>query len=561
MKKTKHILIVSFFMMAITMLVSCAGSQTPEIQTVEVTVETVREVEVTVEVETIKEVEVEVEKEVEVVVTATPEMAEMSEEMDSSDKNIVINEVFWPTNGFAIESDDAFAFTRWGMTETLVKVDFNSQIVPGLATEWVARDETTWEFTIRPDVVFHNGEVLNAAAVVTALNHVIQSETPPRGIDPESILSIEAEGEDIVVVSLASPDVLFPNRLSAPSFGILAPAAYDSTPPDLYGTGTGPFVLEEIVPDQSASLVRNDAYWGGDVKLESALVLSTPDGDVRSTMLRTGEIDIANHLPISQLPLILDDEELNVVRSSQPRTVTVYLNNQSGPMSDVNVRRAVSHAINRQLLVDAILEGVGQAAQGPFVPTQAWAADDISVGTFNPEEAKALLEEAGYAEGELSLRLWTYPSRPSQPPLAVAMQQMLGDVGIATEIRIAPYGALESDVLAGDFDMFIVSRGHLIDGFDPEGFLASDFGCEGGYNLAAYCNPAVDALLDEVKELSDLDARYEKYAEIQNIIANEDVVHIWLTHTQQLYGHNSHVVGYQAHLLDYYLLTAELDLQ
>jgi len=273
MKKTQRIIGLLLAIIAVMMMVSCAGTSEPEIREVEVevTVETIREVEVEVEIT----VEVETEKEVEVVVTATPEVVE--EEVSESDKSIVINEIFWPTNGFAIESDDSFAFSRWGMIETLVKVDFNNEIVPGLATEWIAPDETTWEFTIRPDVTFHNGEVLNAEAVAIALNYVVQSETPPRGLDPEAIISIEADGEDKVIVSLTETDVLFPNRLSATSFGILAPSAYASTPPDLFGTGTGPFILEEIVPDQSASLVGNDAYWDGDVALESVLVLSTPD--------------------------------------------------------------------------------------------------------------------------------------------------------------------------------------------------------------------------------------------------------------------------------------------
>ena len=126
MKKIQHALVILFSMMALAIMVSCAGE--PTVETVEVTVETVREVEVTVEVEKIKEVEVEVEKEVEVVVTATPEMEESSESMSNTDKSLTVNVVFWPDSGMAIESDSGSVMTSWGMTEGLIRVNFEGQM-------------------------------------------------------------------------------------------------------------------------------------------------------------------------------------------------------------------------------------------------------------------------------------------------------------------------------------------------------------------------------------------------------------------------------------------------
>ena len=79
-----------------------------------------------------------------------------------------------------------------------------------------------------------------------------------------------------------------PNRISGPNFAILAPAAYESSPPAVMGTGTGPFILDEFVPEQSARLVRNDNYWNGVAKLDDVLLVATPDGEVAATMLRTG---------------------------------------------------------------------------------------------------------------------------------------------------------------------------------------------------------------------------------------------------------------------------------
>lgn len=475
-------------------------------------------------------------------------------------KHLTIAETFWPDAGYAIETDDAFALTSWGVVEPLIKIDFDGQIQPALAESWTQVDANQWSFTLRNDVTFHSGEALTADAVVTSFTYLLNAETPPRGFSPENISTIEATDERTVVITTVEPDMLLPKRLTAPSFAILAPAAYETTPPNVFGTGTGPFVLVEEVPMQSVTLRKNEQYWGGPVNIDEVTMLAATDAESRATMLRTGEVDIAQQLPIPQLPLLEADRAISILRLPQPRTTTLYLNNSQGPMSDLLVRRAVLHAIDKQAIVDAVLEGVGTPAAGPFAPNEAWVNTDLTPNTFDPELAKSLLAEAGYAEGQLQLNLWTYPTRANLPPTAVAVQQMLTNVGIAAEVRIAPYNVLEPAVLAGDFDIFIVSRNHLLDNYDPEGFLQADFGCEGSYNLNAYCNPAVDAQLAEARTLADPEARYDIYRQIQQTIVADDVVSIWTDYTVQIYGHRVGVVNYRPHLLGQYLLTPDLDL-
>ena len=473
-------------------------------------------------------------------------------------KQLTITETFWPDTGYAIESDDAFALSSWGTTETLLMVDFDGQVKPLLAESWERLDDLRWSFTLREGVTFHNGEALTAQAVVTAFNYLLQAETPPRGLSPENVTSIEATDERTLVITTVTPDALVPNRVTGPSFGILAPAAYASTPPAVFGMGTGPFILAEEMPEQSVTLRKHESYWGTPAKLDEVTVLAAPDGEVRATMLRTGEVDLAEHLPIPQLPLLEAESAIEVVRFAQPRTTTLYVNNKKGPLADVLVRRAVLHALDKKALVDAVLEGVGAPAAGPFAPNEVWVNPDLTPDTYDPEAAKALLTEAGFAEGELLLNIWTYPVRSNLPPTAVAIQQMLTEVGIGAEVRIAHYNTLEPIVRAGDYDLFIVSRGHLLDNYDPEGFLQADIGCDGSFNLSGYCNEEVDAKLAEARTLVDAEARYAIYREIQQTIF-DDVACIWLDHTEQLFGVREGVMNYRPHPLEYYTLTTELD--
>ena len=339
-------------------------------------------------------------------------------------KQLTISQVFWPAAGLAIETDDALSLSRWGVTETLLKVDYDGQIVPMLASSWEQVSPLEWVFNLREDVVFQNGEIFNAEAVVTALEYLIQSDTPPRGLDSASIDSIQAKAEFQISIVTKTEDALLTNRLVSPSFGILAPQAYTTSPPNPFATGTGPFILSDEVPEQSVQLIKHENYWNGKVQLDEVTFLATPDADTRATMLQTGEVDIAMHLPIPILPILEADNNLNIVRLAQPRTTTMYLNNASGSLADRQIRRAVLHAIDKEVIVAAVLEGVGQAAVGPFAKNEAWVNLNLTENSYNPETAKQLLKDAGFEEDELAIEIWTYPGRASHPPIAIVLQDM-----------------------------------------------------------------------------------------------------------------------------------------
>ncbi len=467
----------------------------------------------------------------------------------------------YPRLGWIIDGDDAFSMTYIGILETLVKVDFDGTLAPSLAESWKQVDDTTWEFKLRSGVTFHNGEPFNAAAVVNALNYIINSPTPPRGITKDTFASIEASGEDTVIFHTAELDVLLPNRLTSPNTGILAPSAYTaaSGPINPFGTGTGPFILTKEVPDQSLTVVKNPNYWGGPVNLDEVEILYVPDVQIRAGMLQTGELDLDVHLPTEQLPILEADPELTIYKVQQPRTVTLHLNMSRKPFSDLLVRQAVAYAIDKQSLVDAVLEGAGTPAVGAFAPEEGWTNQDLAGYPYDPEKAKALLAEAGYAEGELTVSIWTYPTRTSLPPTAVAIQDMLSQVGVNVEIRIAQYDPMAPDVLAGNFDMFIVSRSHVTDNYDPEGFFSSDYSCAGSYNMDLFCDEAFDALLAEARKTADVDARFEIYRQLQTIL-DEQAVGVFLHHTDAIYGIRKNVLNFKVHPIERFVLTPELDI-
>ena len=497
--------------------------------------------------------------------TAMPAVATQSPvvERDAGPSKITTSAPFAPSNNGAVETDDSFIVSRAGVTETLVKIDFDGDVKPYLAESWSLRDGNAWEFKLREDVSFQDGATFDSASVVMALEYLRGVPNPPRGFTEDTLKSVTAADSYTVIIESGAPDVLLPTRLAVPTTGILTPVSYEgagSASPSVIGAGTGPFIIEGEVSIESISMVNFGDYWGGGAALDAAEFFFVPDGGVRSAMLETGEVDFVRHLPISQLPIFMDNSDYTIYREQQPRTVSLYVNNRNGPFSDVNVRKAAQHAIDRRAIVDSVLEGVGQPAIGPFAPSEAWVNSGLAAYEFDPETAKEFLAKAGYEEGEVKVSLWTYPSRAEFPAMSVAIHEMLNDAGFSAEIRLAPWGALVDDVFAGDFDMFLVSRGHLIDAYDPEGFFTADYSCSSMdvSNYANYCNPMVDELLEQARPLSDTEARYDIFRQIQQIL-HDDAAHPFINYTEQIYAYGNHVKNWQSHMLEYYMLTTELD--
>lgn len=470
---------------------------------------------------------------------------------------LVVAPQFAPRGGYAIETDDAFLLGKLGVVETLVEAGVDGGAQPRLATSWTQTSATTWDFTLREGVTFQDGTPLDADAVVTALEHVTGVETPPRAI-ASSGLTAEAVDAGTVRVTTAEPDPVLPLRLSSPATGILAPAAYRADPASAIGTGTGPFALTEVRDTSSATLVRHEGYWGERPALDGAEVRYLPDPAARVSALLAGDVQVAEGVPATALAELEGRDGVSVEQYTAPRTTTLYTNLESPALQDVRVRQALALAVDRPLLVETVLEGTGEPAAGIFGDAVGGSSDTPPAA--DPDAARALLAEAGFDDASpLTLRLWTYPDRPELPDLATAVQGMLEQAGVRTEIQIAEYASLEPAVLAGDFDLFVLSRSYLTDFPDAAGFLTSDYTCEGSYNLNRFCSAEVDALIASLSQVSDATARAEVFREVADRLA-EQQVGVPLLHTGAITAVDASVGGFEVDPLERRLLTPALSL-
>jgi peptide/nickel transport system substrate-binding protein len=387
-----------------------------------------------------------------------------------------------PAAALSPHSDDAFLLARWAVAETLLGLDDNGRPVARLALDWTQAGDTAWDLTLRDDVVFHDGTALDAAAAAACLNAAATAAALPRVIDGIG-LAAEATGDHTLRITTAEADPVLPQRLSSPQLALLSPDAYRDGTADPVGHATGPFRITESTAT-GVVLERHDDYWGDKALLDGYSADYVPDAATRVAALRSGEAHVLEAVPYAQIP---DLEDSQLQDAPTGRTVGLYLNTGAGPLADPGLRAAVAAAVDPAPIVDDIYEGHADAPEGLFGPALAWAAD------HRPYD----LPEPAAPAGE-ALRLGTYSNRAELPEALTVIAAQLEAAGFTTETDVREYNDIEPDMLAGDFDVFLMSRSVVQDSGDAYTFLASDFTSEGGFNASQLADPLVDEAIAAV---------------------------------------------------------------
>lgn len=215
------------------------------------------------------------------------------------DQRLKVAMAFPPAQAMSPYGDDAVTLSRLAVVEGLTRLDRNGGAKPALAASWKRDGDRAWEFTVRENAVFQDGTKLDAAAVVRSLTAAQKASPKPRVLS-DTTLTATAEGADTVRITTKDADPLLPQRLANPSLSVLSAAAYKGPKVNPAGHATGPFTLAEVNGAVSATLERNDAYWGGKAKAPGVDVKFVADGTARANALRTKDVDVAEYVPISR---------------------------------------------------------------------------------------------------------------------------------------------------------------------------------------------------------------------------------------------------------------------
>jgi len=456
-----------------------------------------------------------------------------------------------------------------------------NELVGVLAESWTGGPEDTeYVFSLRQGVTFHDGTPFNAEAVKVNFDrwqnlpdelqaNAYYYDALIDGFGPDNLISsVEATDEFTVTITLREPSPTFLFGITLTPFGIVSPAILESTNADdpaagTFGTdvvqgGTGPFILESYTPDDNATLVRNEDYWGTPAYLDRLIIRPISDPAARLQALQGGSVQGYDLVSPTDYEAV-EDGGFSLVERLSFNSLYLAITptaTEGGPLAELAVRQAVAHAIDKEALIEAFYGGRGSAADTFIPPSSGWY--DAILGAVEPleydqEAARTLLEDAGFGpDNPPSVEFWyptevTRPYMPDPRGLHEAVTQMLEDVGFTVEPNSDIWdipGYLE-DAQGGLYDLHFL--GWTGDYDDPGNWYGVHFGySQGEPNPQFNCD--VEGLEDAINtadaELEE-GARGEAWGEVARII-HENVCFVTLVHGDTALAFTDEVQGYVA---------------
>jgi len=410
------------------------------------------------------------------------------------------------------------------------------EVQPALATGWdISADGTEYTFNLRPGVTFHDGTPFNAEAVKFNFDRMLDESHPYHDTGPfplafffSAVEKTEVVDDMTVKFTLNAPYAPFLSNLAYPTGLMVSPAAVEANGKDFgrHPVGTGPFRFKEWRPNEAVVIERNADYRGEKAGTDAVVFRPITDANTRVAEMLAGGIDLMVEVPPTSLGQFQGDG-FSVVEQAGPHVWFLILNAKEGPFADKRVRQAANYAINKEAIVNDVLEGTATVAAGPTPPAFSWAYnDELEPYPYDPEKARALIAEAGVEGAKLTFYVTEGGSGMLDPiPMGTAMQADLEAVGFDVEIKTFEWNTFLGEVnpgLEGKADM--AEMAWMTNDPDTLPYLAlrtDAWPDKGGFNSGYYSNPKVDALLEKARTSTDQAERARLYREMQTIVHDD----------------------------------------
>jgi len=435
----------------------------------------------------------------------------------------------------------------WGdlTYQSLVMFDENLKVTPCLAEAWTAASPTSWTFKLREGVKHHDGNEVDAEDVTFWYERLMAPETAsPFRREYSQIAKVEPTSRYEVTITLAEPYAPLLATLASMRGSAIGSRRWLASARGATRTaavGTGPFRIDEYLPNSHLRYVRHADYWEpGLPYLNDVTVRIIPDEAERVAALRTGEVTYARLGPEAGRRL-KSEKELDVLAASGPTQHLTTFNSGHPPFDNRQVRQAIGLAVDRRGALDRILLGEGKLT-GP-VPTGHgdWPLPLESLPYQRDlTRAKELLAEAGHADGlDATVRV------PADDPIAVAtatlLAEQVAEIGVRLTVERLARAEHARAVESRDFELVFRRTGFLP---DPDGYLSPAFHTGGALNAASYSNPRVDEVLDQARAVLDPSQRKALYDEASRIVLDETPAIWWFTQNTTEVLHSS-IKGYR----------------
>ena len=445
--------------------------------------------------------------------------------------------------------------------DRLVEQDEHQRPVPGLAISWTAVDDTTWEFKLRPGVRFHDGAAFGPEDVAASLKRVawVPNSPSPFTISTRAIKETVIVDPTTIRFKTASPYPLMPVDIS--SIHIIE-RKYEQAPTVDFNSGraaigTGPYKFVSYTADDRLALARNDDYWGAKPAWAKATLRTISNNPARIAALLAGDVQGIDNVPPTDMARLAKDPNVTVLRTlsntvmfihlDQSRDQTPDVTDKSGaplgknPFKDRRVRQAISKAINRDALVERVMEGAAHPAGGLLAEGFFGVSPNTKPDAYDPEAARKLLAEAGYPNGFAMTIHGPNDRYINDAQILQAVAPMLTRVGIETKVVAQPWSVFIAQASAPNYAYSALLIGNGATTGEMSFPLRAQFATVnaatgmGASNRARYSNPQVDALLAQAMATVD-DAKRERLLQQTSEVAMADQAVVPLFYGDDVYA-------------------------
>lgn len=429
------------------------------------------------------------------------------------------------TVGIAQDLDDSLdphqtvaAGTRevlFNIFEGLVKPNSDGEMIPAVAEKYtLSEDGTTYTFTLREGVKFHNGQTVTAEDVVYSINRcaaVPEGQEKPLVAAFSAVKSVEALDEKTVAVTIAQRDLEFISYMTA----AIIPADYENQ--DTAPVGTGPFKFVSRTPQQDFVMERFEDYWGAPAWLDKVTYKICENADALVMNLNGGSIDLCAHLTSAQASQL--NQNFQVLEGTMNLVQAIYLNNQAKPFDNQLVRQALCYAIDRQGIMDMVADGHGTAVGSSIYPafTKYFLPELVDKYPHDVAKAKELLAQAGYPDG-FDMTISVPNNYQPHMDTAEVVAEQLREAGINVTIQPVEWSTWLDTIYNGrQFQATVV-------GVDAANMTAramlERFTSDYGKNFINYNNPAYDALFQKAINAQDEAEQTDLYKQMETMLAD-----------------------------------------
>jgi peptide/nickel transport system substrate-binding protein len=440
------------------------------------------------------------------------------------------------------------------MYDTLTRIKPDLTIEPSLAESWdISEDGTVYTFHIRQGVTFHDGSPLTADDVAFTYTRLLDPATGSQSTatlisikGAQALASAGAAGEgtptptdsqaavdaakaalgikvvdpNTLEITLEAPDASFLTSISDGSAIIYSKAFVEANNNDVTQVvnGTGPFKLDEYIPNTSIKASRFDGYWEQGLPYFDGLEMTIAAEDTaRTGLIIQGGADYIEYAPLRDVDTLKQNADLKLYGESNTNIRFLGFNLTREPFNKLEVRQAIAKVVDRTPMIESCVFGHGTAVATVF-PPDFWAALDVQPEAPDIEGAKQLMATAGYADGfKTTMTSWSEYSFLSNA--AIVLQEQLKQIGIEAEMVLLDAGTMIQTVyINNDFDMAVTGTSGYV---DPHGVMIENFMTGSSGNFVGYSNSQVDDLINQGQVESDTEKRADIYRQIQQILLQD----------------------------------------